>query len=152
MSDVPTLLTFLDVASSVTRRLDGSLSMIKGISFSEYQLLAALRDHPTQAATRVDLAGAVGLSPSGVTRALKPMEKLGIVETIRDQRDARKSLAQLTAAGVELVEDADGVIDDAVSTMHGYTNLSASSMEVFGKVLTAIADTRAPQSKPVRST
>lgn len=144
MSNVETLFHFLDAASAVTRRLDGSLSMIKGISFSEYQLLAALRDHPTQAATRVDLAHAVGLSASGVTRAIKPMEKLGIVETIRDQRDARKSLAKLTAAGLELVTDADGVVDDAVSMMHGYMNLSTSSMDAFRKVLAALSDQRTP--------
>lgn len=138
MPDTSTILTFLAAASSVTRRLDGSLSMIKGISFGEYQLLTALRDHPTQAATRVDLAAATGLSPSGVTRALKPLEKLGVVETIRDQRDARKSRAQLTAAGLELLQDADGVVEDTILTMSDFTNLPASTVDTFRNVLSTL--------------
>ena len=109
--------------------------MIKGISFSEYQMLAALRDHPAAAATRVDLAAAVGLTPSGVTRALKPMEKLGFVETAKDARDARKSLATLTPAGIELVVDADGVVGDAIAELGGLDALTSSEREKFFQIL-----------------
>jgi DNA-binding MarR family transcriptional regulator len=80
------ILTVLKAAATVERRLDRALSGTKGISFSEYQILEAIeRD---RGATRVDLADRVGLTPSGVTRALKPLEKLGFVETVRDHRDA----------------------------------------------------------------
>jgi len=40
----------------------------------------------------VDLAAAVGLTPSAVTRALRPLEKLGCVATQKSERDARRSL------------------------------------------------------------
>jgi DNA-binding MarR family transcriptional regulator len=129
------VLALLGTAAKVTRRLDGSLSMIKGISFSEYQMLAALRDHPAAAATRVDLAAAVGLTPSGVTRALKPMEQLGFVETAKDARDARKSLATLTPAGIELVVDADGVVGDAIAELGGLDALTSSEREKFFQIL-----------------
>ncbi len=112
----------LAAAARLSRLLDAELSNIRGISLSEYQILAGLRDQPGAASTRVELARSVGLTPSGVTRALKPLEKMGIVETVKDARDARKSLATLTPAGLELVADAEGVIDD---TLAGITALDA---------------------------
>lgn len=139
MTDTEIALTLLAAAAKLTRRLDSSLSMIKGISFSEYQILAALRDHPNAAATRVDLAAAVGLSPSGVTRALKPMEKLGFVETRRDARDARKSLAGLTSAGLELAADADGVVEDTITNVEGLADLSLNERKHFVEILSGLA-------------
>ncbi|HTX58328.1 MAG TPA: MarR family transcriptional regulator, partial [Verrucomicrobiae bacterium] len=46
------------------------------------------------------------LSASGVTRALLPLEKRGIVARKPDPGDGRVSLATLTAAGRELTEHA----------------------------------------------
>lgn len=129
----------LDSAAKLTRRLDRSLSTIKGISFTEYQLLAALRDCPEASATRVDLADLVGLTPSGVTRALKPMEKLGMVVTHKDGRDARRSLATLTPAGVELVSDADGVVDDTLDGLTAIDALRSSERERFLRLLADLA-------------
>ncbi len=127
----------LAAASRLSRHLDTSLANIKGISLSEYQMLSALRTQPGAASTRVDLARMVGLSPSGVTRALKPMEKMGVVETIKDERDARKSLAKLTAAGLELVVDADGVVDDTVA---GITALEALTSPRHERTLAILRD------------
>ncbi len=110
----------LDFAAAwgrVERRLDHSLGAIRGISLAEYRLLRALGDAPNSQASRVDLAEAVGLTPSGVTRALRPMEKLGIVSTLKSKRDARLAIAALTPAGRDLLSDASGVVDDAMKTM-----------------------------------
>lgn len=98
------------------RSLDASLSAARGIRFAEYRLLHALSQAPDGRATRVDLAQAVGMTPSGVTRALQPLEKLRIVRTERSERDARLALACLTQAGKELVDDANGVLDDVMGS------------------------------------
>jgi len=97
------------------RRLDSSLGSIRGVSFAEYRLLRALFDAPNSQASRVDLAHAVGLTASGVTRALRPLEKLGVVSTVKSDRDARLAIATLTAAGRELVNDASAVVDDTMA-------------------------------------
>ncbi len=110
----------LSLARSWTRleqRLDGALSTIKGISFSEYQMLRVLADAPNNSASRVALAEAVGRTPSGITRALRPLEKLGFVETQKSERDARLALAVLTSQGQELVTDASGVLDDLATQL-----------------------------------
>jgi len=132
--------TLLAAAAKLTRRLDGSLSSIKGISFSEFQLLSSLEAHPASAATRVNLAQAVGLTPSGVTRALKPLEKLGFVETIKDGRDARRSLAKLTEAGLELVSDATGVVNDTLESVTPIQRLSDDDLKQLTDLLRELAN------------
>jgi DNA-binding MarR family transcriptional regulator len=110
-------LNFATAWNRLERRLDSSLGSIRGISLAEYRLLRALADAPSSQASRVDLAQAVGLTPSGVTRALRPMEKLGIVSTLKSKRDARLAIAALTPAGRVLVDDASGVVDDTMKML-----------------------------------
>ncbi len=109
-------LAFAAAWTRLEKRLDHSLGAIRGISLAEYRILRALGDSPNAQASRVDLADRVGLTPSGITRALRPMEKLGIVSTVRSKRDARLAIAALTAAGRELLNDASGVFDDAMKS------------------------------------
>jgi DNA-binding MarR family transcriptional regulator len=111
------LLTFAAAWDRLEGRLDSRLSSIRGISLAEYRLLRAMGDAPASQASRVDLAQAVGLTPSGVTRALRPMEKLGIVSTVKSKRDARLAIAALTPAGRELLDDAESVVDDSMQAM-----------------------------------
>ena len=111
------ILTFANAWNRLERRLDSNLGAIRGISLAEYRLLRALADAPGSQASRVDLAQAVGLTPSGVTRALRPMEKLGVVSTMKSKRDARLAIAALTPTGREVLDDASGVIDDTMRTM-----------------------------------
>lgn len=99
------------------RRLDTALSGVSGISFAEYRMLRALADAEGGLRSRIDLAAAVGLTPSGVTRALRPLEKRGIVTTERSERDARLALARLTTAGTRLADDASTVVDDVVASV-----------------------------------
>jgi DNA-binding MarR family transcriptional regulator len=107
-------LTLAGAWTRLERKLDHALGAIRGISLAEYRLLRALGDAPNARASRVDLAQLVGLTPSGVTRALRPMEKTGIVSTLKSKRDARLAIAALTPAGRELLGDAAAVVDDTV--------------------------------------
>ena len=108
-------LAFAAAWNRVEKRLDNSLGAIRGISLAEYRLLRALSDAPSSWASRVDLAHTIGLTPSGVTRALRPLEKLGLISTAKSKRDARLALASLTPAGQELVEDASAVVNDQMN-------------------------------------
>lgn len=110
-------LAFAAAWHRLEKKLDSSLGAIRGISLAEYRLLRALADAPGAWASRVDLAQTVGLTPSGVTRALRPMEKLGYISTARSKRDARLALTTLTPAGKELVEDASAVVNDTMQSI-----------------------------------
>ncbi len=129
------LLAFASAWSRVEKRLDHSLGAIRGISLAEYRLLRALGAAPNAQASRVDLAQAVGLTPSGVTRALRPMEKLGIVSTLKSKRDARLAIAALTPAGRELLGDASGVVDDAMQAILKRSTKMAAQLDGLIEVL-----------------
>jgi DNA-binding MarR family transcriptional regulator len=132
-------LTFADAWIRLERRLDHSLGSIRGISLAEYRLLRALGDARDSQASRVDLAESVGLTPSGVTRALRPMEKLGIVATRKSKRDARLAIAALTEAGHELLSDASGVVDDTMRQFLDRRTKVSAQMDGFIELLDDIA-------------
>lgn len=132
-------LAFAGAWNRLERRLDHSLGAIRGVSLAEYRLLRALGDAPGAQASRVDLAQAVGLTPSGVTRALRPMEKLGVVATVRSKRDARLAIAALTPAGREVLDDASGVVDDMMKTMLKRTPQLATHADAMTELLEEIA-------------
>jgi len=79
---------------------------VSGLSFAELRLLLAIRAAADRSRRPTDLARELRLSPSGVTRALLPLEKRGIVTRERDENDARASQASLTASGAALLEEA----------------------------------------------
>lgn len=110
-------LAFAAAWNRLEKKLDSNLGAIRGVSLAEYRLLRALADAPSSWASRVDLAHAVGLTPSGVTRALQPLEKLGLISTAKSKRDARLTLASLTPAGQELVNDASAVVNDTMQIL-----------------------------------
>ena len=100
---VETLLALAHAHALVARCLE-----VQGLSFGELRLLLALHAGHPAGRRPTDLARELELTPSGVTRALLPLEKRGIVERTRDPGDARASHARLTAAGGTLLDDAVG--------------------------------------------
>lgn len=48
---------------------------------------------------RTDLADRIGLTTSGITRLLLPMEKIGLISRQSDKNDARVSYVVLTKGG-----------------------------------------------------
>lgn len=79
---------------------------IHGISLTDFMILSLLDQAPGRKLRRVDLAESVGLTASGITRMLLPLEKIGLVEREASERDARVSYVVLTAAGKHLYEHA----------------------------------------------
>ena len=92
--------------ASLTRRLDSALGSYHGLSFGDFMILSSLSRAPGGRLRRVDLAERLGLTASGVTRALIPLEKIGLVKREADERDARIGYAVLTPAGERLLANA----------------------------------------------
>lgn len=90
----------------LTRRLDNALGSLHGLSFSDFMVLYHLHRAAGARLRRIDLAERLGLTASGVTRTLLPLEKLGLVGRQPDPRDARVGYAVLTKAGRQLLENA----------------------------------------------
>lgn len=114
----PNELLFKVVAlhTKIQKQLSGPLSF-HGISFTEYLVLRQLSQAPGKKLRRVDLAQQVGLSASGVTRLLNPMQKTGLVNKEEAARDARVSLVTITDAGETILKDADVSFDQVAQSI-----------------------------------
>ncbi|MGZ5200615.1 MAG: MarR family winged helix-turn-helix transcriptional regulator [Telluria sp.] len=106
-------------ATAMTRRFDAALGNHHGISFADYQLLRNLARAPEGRLRRVDLADRLGLTASGITRSLLPLEKIGLVGRQSDPRDARVGYAIITTAGAELVANADTLVESLAGDVVG---------------------------------
>ncbi|MEO6836529.1 MAG: MarR family transcriptional regulator [Candidatus Tumulicola sp.] len=100
------LLRLSKTHAAATRELDASLGSHHGLSFAELRLLGTLAEAPVAGLRPTDLAAALELTASGVTRAVLPLEKIGIVRRESDPGDARASRVVLTNAGRSLVANA----------------------------------------------
>lgn len=98
--------------SKLSRYIEGSLT-VHGISYTEYQVMRCLFQSPDMTMRRIQLAECIGLTASGVTRLLTPMEKIGLVRKQVNSRDARVSLVELTSAGKNLFINAEKTVGGA---------------------------------------
>ena len=98
-------LALMRSAKIQSRRIDGQLGSLHGISFADFAILLQLGRAPGARLRRIDLAEQLGLTASAVTRALIPLEKIGLVSRKTDSSDARVSFASLTAAGRRVLEE-----------------------------------------------
>lgn len=102
----PSLTLFMNmaIAHAITgRRLDAALG---GLSFTEFLILFHLEHAHGGKMRRVDLAEKIGLTPSGVTRLLAPMEKIGLIKREANAQDARVSYVALASGGKRMLKDA----------------------------------------------
>ena len=134
------VMQLLNTAAALEQGMASALSFSRGVTFSEYRLLLTLQE-AEHGLTRVALARAVSVTPSGVTRALKPLEKLGYVATVKNKRDARQSLAVLTEGGSELLSDVTEVLNDFMTGL-GVDKLDDEKLITFGQVLMQLRNGR----------
>jgi len=116
-SHLTAALALASTQAALTRSLDAVLGGHHGLGFAELRLLRALASNPAGRPRPTDLAGALGLTPSGVTRAVLPLEKRGIVRRERDPGDARASRLVLTAAGRTLATHASATATEETARL-----------------------------------
>ncbi len=104
-SSFVTLIEISNCHSRISKKLEQSLAAVHGLGLSEYLALYYL-DNANTPLSRIALASELGLTASGVTRLLNPMEKLGLIERQVNERDARLSLVKLSVAGGEKFSNA----------------------------------------------
>lgn len=123
--------------ATLTRRLDNALSSVHGLSFGDFMILYYLGRAPGKRLRRVDLAERLGLTASGVTRTLLPLEKLGLVERQPDPRDARVGYALLSEAGQQLLDYA--LVSVQAIAQEATQTLSADQLEAQSALLGQLA-------------
>lgn len=110
------LIKLANLQTRLQKQLSGALTP-HGISFTEYLVLYQLNQAPGKTMRRIDLAEKVGLSASGVTRLLNPMQKIGLVQKEENARDARVSLVALTRTGNSVFQEAETAFNQAAEAL-----------------------------------
>ena len=97
---------FLQGHAQIVRALDAELELEHGLPLTSYDVLIQLSLAPDRRLRMFELADAVVLSRSGLTRLVDRLERGGLVERERGEVDPRQMYARLTGRGLEVLADA----------------------------------------------
>jgi DNA-binding MarR family transcriptional regulator len=117
LTGLDALLRLSKAHAFVVRQLETHLAAHHGLSFSELRLLRAIETARDRRLRPTDLAAELDVTASGVTRAILPLEKRGIVRRDADPGDARVSRVVLTPAGHSLVDHASATAAESATRL-----------------------------------
>jgi DNA-binding MarR family transcriptional regulator len=127
----------LQARAGSARRLSSRLHAQHGLTINDYEALLHLSRAEGYALRRVDLAGRLVLTASGVTRLLDGLERQGYVAKRSCPSDARVSYAVLTETGREKLAAAAcshvAAIEDLFGERFGEEDL-AMLVELLGRL------------------
>jgi DNA-binding MarR family transcriptional regulator len=92
---------FIRVHASIVRELDAELRAAHGLPLSSFDVLVQLSLAPEGRMQMHELAEAVHLSRSGLTRLVDRLERQGLLERRRGERDPRRVFASITRRGLD---------------------------------------------------
>src|SRR5262249_4984592 len=105
--------------AATTRVLGAELQERHGLTIKDYEALLVLSRADAGRMKRVDLARALMLTPSGITRLLQGLEEAVFVERAACASDLRVTYAQLTPAGREKLRGAADSHDAVICALYG---------------------------------
>ena len=113
----------------LSRRLDAKLG---GLSLNEFIILFELAGADGKL-RRIDLAERIGLTASGVTRLLLPMEKIGLIKREVNKEDARSSFVVLATGGKRKFEE--GLERAEIFCEDNFPDAKASNLQDMASLL-----------------
>jgi DNA-binding MarR family transcriptional regulator len=141
-SEIRTWIRFLATHSAITRELEARLMGAHGLTLSDYDVLVQLARAPERKLRNIDLAKAVVLTRSGVTRLVDGLEKDGLVARSSCPSDKRGTFVALTDVGLERLRTATGTHIAAVRELfvERLGNDGVEQMDVLLRALPAGAE------------
>ena len=122
-----------------TRALSSELYDEHGLTLNDYEALLRLSRADNGMMRRVDLAQALILTPSGVTRLLEGLERAGLVAKATCASDARVTYAALTDAGKTKLKQASRSHVASIRAFFG-ERYSDEELETLADLLARLAD------------
>ena len=98
--------TLMRLMMLMPRAMDDDLCRTAGLGLTRYVVLMRLSEAPERTLRMSDLAEAVSISPSRMTRIIQSMVSEGLVTRQTAPSDGRASLATLTEKGLHRLQDA----------------------------------------------
>ncbi|MFI6155459.1 MarR family winged helix-turn-helix transcriptional regulator [Kitasatospora sp. NPDC051170] len=142
-----TALRLVRAQAALVKRFDSTLGGLHGVSLSDFTLLLHLGQAPGGRMRRVDLAEALGLTASGVTRGLAPLERIGLVSREAAARDARVAYAALTPTGRERLAEMLHTARQVAADHFAAPTWSPEDLDRLTTLLTRTGGT-APDTRP----
>lgn len=152
--DLTTWAALATVLEWLPAALDAPLVRGFGLTHFEYGILFALADAPDHALRMTVLASYANSSLSRLSRAVSRIEGRGWVQRTRDPLDGRSTLATLTQAGLEMLEEATPVQAQTVTelVLEPLTNAQRGQLrEISLRIQRAIREQEGWQPPPVSS-
>ncbi|MCE3030173.1 MarR family winged helix-turn-helix transcriptional regulator [Streptomyces sp. CMSTAAHL-2] len=142
MSDaLDAALRLVRAQAALVRRFDARLGGLHGVSLADFTLLLRLGQAPGGRMRRVDLAEALGLTASGVTRALAPLERIGLVTREPDARDARVAYASLTGTGRARLKEMLATAEETAEDLFSAPTWGEEEVPLLASLLTRLGGT-----------
>jgi len=136
----------VDVSAAVMAALESELVASHGITAGEYGVLARLYEVEGACLRMCDLADALHLSPSGLTRRLDGLVRRGLVARQSSPDDGRVMLAVLTDEGARFLELVAPLHVDGVRR-HFISHLSRTQLRNLAGAFRAIERNTSPMSE-----
>ncbi len=134
-TNLKTVLNLAKVQTILSRRFDSGLG---GVGFNEFIILYHLSQSPDGKMRRIDLAEKIGLTASGVTRLLLPMEKTGLIKRGEAERDARVSYVLIAPGGqrrlTEATERAEEITEELFPSEVKLSELTKLLLNLGGSI------------------
>ncbi|MEW2491543.1 MarR family transcriptional regulator [Streptomyces sp. NPDC048411] len=127
--------------AALVKRFDASLGGLHGVSLADFTVLLRLGQAPGGRMRRVDLAEVLGLTASGVTRGLAPLERIGLVTRETDARDGRVAYAALTDTGRERLADMLATAEQVAAEIFAAPLWSKEDIGLLSVLLTRLGGT-----------
>ena len=107
-SEIRTWIRFVATNAAINRELEARLMGAHGLTLSDYDVLVQLARAPERKLRNIELAKAVVLTRSGVTRLVDGLEKDGLVMRCSCASDKRGTFVALTDDGLARLREAAG--------------------------------------------
>ena len=124
---------------AVTRELSAQLQADHGLTINAYEALLQLAWAPDSRMRRVDLAGRLLLTASGVTRLLDGLEREGFVAREECESDRRVTYAVLTKAGRDKLREAGKTHTRQIRELMG-AHFADAELEQLADLLAQLPD------------
>ncbi len=142
---------FIRAHASIVKELDAELQAAHGLPLSSFDVLVQLSLAPEGRMQMYELAEAVHLSRSGLTRLVDRLERQGLLERQRGERDPRQVFACITRSGLERLAETTPTHLAGVRRRF-LERLSQSQLEQLAIVWNRLLDGKPERERGIRTT